>query len=183
LSASTGNQAEEFVWAKQLGGALQDYAYDVAVDAGGNIYTVGHFQGTGDFDPGPDTFNLTSAGSTDAFICKLDSAGNLVWVKQLGGTLGDEAYALKVAVDAGGNVYTVGFFQGVAEFDPGPGTFILTSAGSRDAFVWKLNSAGALVWAKQLGGLSDEYADGVALDAMGNLYCVGWFYNWTVPSS
>src|SRR5438552_13354363 len=43
------------------------------------------FYDTADFDPGPGTYNLTSAGSSDIFISKLDSAGNFTWAKRLGG--------------------------------------------------------------------------------------------------
>ncbi|MCH8890811.1 MAG: hypothetical protein IH827_07025, partial [Myxococcales bacterium] len=97
----------------------------MAVDAAGNVYTTGFFLGTADFDPGPGTFNLTSAGSVDVFVQKLDTAGNPVWAVGMGGTGTDQG--LGVAVDGAGNVYTSGFFQGTADFDPGPGTFNLTS--------------------------------------------------------
>ena len=67
-------QAQSFVWARAMGGASNDEATDVALDGSGNVYTVGKFQGTADFDPGAGTFNLTSAGSNDIFVSKLDSA-------------------------------------------------------------------------------------------------------------
>ena len=97
------------------------------MDASGNVYTTGYFQGTVDFDPGAGTFNLTSAGLQDIFISKLDAAGNFVWAKQLGGTLNDVGYS--IALDTSGNVYTTGFFRDTVDFDPGAGTFNLTPAG------------------------------------------------------
>ncbi len=162
-----------FIWARRLGGTDSDSPGGVALDTSGSVYTAGSFRGTADFDPGAGTFNLTSTGTWDAFIVKLDSAGNLAWAKQLGGTDGDVAFG--VALDAGGNVYTVGHFEETADFDPGPGTFDLTSVGYSDAFVSKLDSAGNFVWAKQLGGGSADHATGVALDAEGNVYIVGHF--------
>ena len=106
-------------------------------------------QGTGDFDPGAGTTNLTTNGSTvgdDVFVSKLDSAGDLVWAKNFGGT--EYAKGFSVAVDSSGNVYTSGEFEGTVDFDPGAGTANLTSSGSNsgnscclyadDVFVLKL---------------------------------------------
>lgn len=63
--------AGEFVWAKRLGGSDSDTASDVAVDSVANIYTGGRFAETADFDAGPGTYGLVSAGGADAFISKL----------------------------------------------------------------------------------------------------------------
>ena len=87
-----------------FGGTLLNKAYGIAVDSSGNIYTTGRTAGTADFDPGAGTANLTSNGQTDVFVSKLDSSGNYVWAKNLGGTNYDWGQA--VAVDSSGNVYT-----------------------------------------------------------------------------
>ena len=163
----------DFVWAKQLGSTSWEYARDVAVDAAGNVYTVGSFNGTVDFDPGAGVFNLTSLGNDDVFVSKLDSNGDFVWAKQLGSTDSERAEGL--AVDAAGNVYTVGSFRATVDFDPGAGVSNLTPAGSNDVFVSKLDSNGDFVWAKQLGGTDYENAQGVAVDGSGNVYTVGYF--------
>ena len=171
------DSAGNFVWARQLGGINTDIGRGVAVDAGGSVYTIGEFQGTADFDPGPGTLNLTSAGQRDVFVSKLDSAGNFVWAKQLGGSNTDRGRA--VALDAAGNVHATGLFSRTVDFDPGPGTFNLTAAGSNfssDVFVWKLDSGGNLVWAKQLGGTESDRGHGVALDAGGDVYTTGFFF-------
>ncbi len=57
-----------------MGGSSFDQGRGVAVDAGGNVYTTGHFRGTVDFDPGAGVTNLISAGSEDVFVQKLDAA-------------------------------------------------------------------------------------------------------------
>jgi len=173
LAATHGAHAADFVWAGRMGGASQESANGVAVDASGNVYTVGRFSGTVDFDPGPGTYNLTSAGVHDVFVSKFTSAGKFVWAKRLGGA-SDEAPS-DLTVDASGNVYTVGRFSDTVDFDPGPGTYNLTSAGEYDVFVSKLTSAGNFVWAKRLGGASNETATGVAVDGSGNVYTVGFF--------
>ena len=81
--------SQNFQWAKKMGGTSNDYGNSIALDSGGNVYSTGYFQGTVDFNPGAGTFNLTSAGSNDIFISKLDASGNFVWAKQLGGTSSD----------------------------------------------------------------------------------------------
>ncbi len=164
--------AGNFIWAKQLGGTLTDEGRSVTIDAVGNVYTIGSFNGTGDFDPGAGTFNLTSSGGSDVFVSKLDAAGDFVWAKKLGGTVIDIGYG--ITVDAAGNVYTTGYFQGTADFDPGAGTFNLSSTGGLDVFVSKLNASGDFVWAKQLGGATDDEANSITLDAAGNVYTTGY---------
>ena len=148
-------QSVNFKWAKQMGGTGADAGgSSVTVDAAGNVYTTGGFGGTADFDPGPGTYNLTSAGTYDMFISKLDSSGNFIWAKQLGGT-GADAAGASIAVDADGNVYTTGGFVGTADFDPGPGVFTLSAIGNfrtKASFVLKLDADGNFIWAKQTGG-------------------------------
>jgi hypothetical protein len=138
---STGN----FVWAGQLGALPRG----VVVHPNGDVYTIGFFTDTNDFDPGPGTFFLTPLGDSDGFVSKLDSAGNFVWAGQLGGP--NRVRPWEVVVDSNGDVYTAGRFTGTVDFDPGPGTFYLTSS-EETGFVCKLDSAGNFVWAGQLGG-------------------------------
>jgi len=153
-----------FVWAKQMGGALNDRGYSIAVDGSGNVYTTGYFQDTVDFDPGPGTFNMTSAGLEDIFVSKLDLLGDFVWTKQMGGTSDDNSNS--IAVDGSGNVYTTGRFFGTADFNPGAGIFMLTSAGNWDIFISKLDLLGNFVWAKQMGGISLDKGTSIAIRAL-----------------
>ena len=62
--------SQNFEWVSTSGGAGIDIGQSIVVDASGNSYTTGSFEGTVDFDPGAGTFNLTSAGLTDIFIQK-----------------------------------------------------------------------------------------------------------------
>jgi hypothetical protein len=78
---------------------------------------------------------------------------NLSWAKHMGGT-GSQSVGNSIATDASGNVYTTGTFNGTVDFDPGVGVFDLSSGGiavSEDIFITKLNAAGQLIWAKQMG--------------------------------
>ena len=162
-----------FVWAKAMGGTSADASKSILIDASGNVYTTGLFRGTCDFDPGAGVSNLTSAGTDEIFISKLDASGNFLWAKRIGGTSGDRG--LSIVVDGSGNVYTTGYFQGTVDFDPGAGVSNLTSAGSYDIFISKLNSSGTFVWAKAIGSTYDEQGTSIALDASGNVYTTGFF--------
>jgi hypothetical protein len=161
-----------FVWAKQLGGTNADiYDYSIAIDATGNLYTSGTFKGTVDLDPGAGSYVLSSVGVYDIFINKLDAAGNFVWAQQLGGAGDDAAYS--IVLDGSGNIYTSGSFSGTADFDPGPGSYTLTTIGVNNAFVNKLDASGNFLWAKQWGGTAGS-ASSIALDATG-IYTTGYF--------
>ncbi|RLA18403.1 MAG: hypothetical protein DRQ62_13620 [Gammaproteobacteria bacterium] len=163
-----------FIWVKQMGGTSSDKGFSIATDANGNIYTTGQFLNTVDFDPGAGTFNLTSAGSSDIFVLKLDNNGDFIWAKQMGGTIDDMGLAL--AVDNNGNVYTTGFFLNTVDFDPGAGIANLSSVGgSRDMFIQKLDTSGNFIWVKQMGGSGDDGGLSIATDADGNIYSTGNF--------
>src|SRR5258705_4310265 len=148
LMIALTTKSQTLSWAKQLGGIANDEGYSIAVDASGNVYTTGYFTGTVDFDPGPGTTNLTAIGLEDAFVLKMNAVGNIVWAKQFGGSSSD--FGRSIAVDASGNVYTTGGFNGTVDFDPGPAIVNLSSAGGWDIFISKLNASGNFVWVKQL---------------------------------
>jgi hypothetical protein len=168
------------IWAKSFGGDDAIYSKSIAVDSSGNVYTAGHFIGTADFDPGPGTTNLITVSAPsvfnyDVFVSKLDSSGNFIWAKSFGGSLLD--YGNSIAVDSSGSIYTTGFFRGIADFNPGAGVTNLTAVGEEDAFVSKLDSSGALLWAKRFGGGVTTQAYSITVDSSGNVYTTGDFSN------
>ncbi|MCC6698654.1 MAG: SBBP repeat-containing protein, partial [Candidatus Hydrogenedentes bacterium] len=167
------------VWAVAVGGTLADVGNAIAVDGSGNVFVTGYFTGTVDFDPGAGTYSLTSSSnSIDIFVLKLDSSGAFIWACGLGcpdvaGNHDDRGHA--IAADASGNVYVTGRYHNTVDFDPGAGTQNLTSNGNNDIFVCKLDADGALVWAKGMGGASEEYGYGIAVDSAGNVFITGTF--------
>lgn len=162
-----------FIWAKQLSGLDFENGLAMAVDGAGNVFTSGYFYGTTDFNPGAGVFNLTALGQYDAFVSKLDASGNFLWAKQFSGNLMERGSA--VAADASGNVIVFGFFEGTTDFDPGIGTYFLTSAGNADVFISKLDASGNLMWVKQMGGTSNDISTDMTLDASGNILSTGHF--------
>lgn len=162
-----------FVWAKNIGGSTSDFGRAMAVDANGNVFLTGYFDGTSDFDPNGGTINLTSTGLYDIFVAKLDVNGNYSWAKNLGGSTFDVGNS--IVLDASGNIYTTGYFGSTADFDPGTGTVNLTSTGANDIFISKLDGAGNFVWAKNMGGTSNDIGFSIAIDASGDIYSTGTF--------
>ncbi|MGB1037859.1 MAG: SBBP repeat-containing protein, partial [Bacteroidia bacterium] len=162
----------DFVWAKKMGGSLNDYGRSITYDGFGNIITTGYFSGTVDFDPNSGTHQLISFGY-DVFVQKMDTSGNFIWAKHVGSSSSD--YGRGIVTDKDGDVYVTGYFVGTCDFDPGTGTANLTSAGGRDVFVLKLDSSGSYVWAKNMGGTSNDYGQSVVVDHQKNVYSTGYF--------
>jgi PKD-like domain/Secretion system C-terminal sorting domain/Beta-propeller repeat len=167
-----------FVWVKRLAGSLSSGGESSLIaDESGNVYVTGEFINTDDFDPGSAVYNLTTFGGHDIFILKLNSDGDFVWAKSIGGEEWDSG--LSIALDSAENVYVTGIFRADADFDPGSGIFILSACGGqydRDAFILKLNSDGDFVWAKSIGDCFDNITStGIAVSAAGEVYTTGWF--------
>ncbi len=168
--------AGHFVWAKQIcGGGIGNYGigYGITVDAFANVYVIGRFEGTADFDPDTGVYNLTAAHAYDVFILKLDSAGKFIWARSLGG-IGYE-YGYSIAVDKYQNVYSTGTFEQTADFDPGSGVYNLSVTAGSYVFVSKLDSLGDFVWAKLVGGSNSGTGTSIALDDSGNVFATGYF--------
>ncbi len=145
--------------------------FGVAVDLEGNVYCAGRTNGSmGEANGGGRLY--------DAFVMKLSPQGKVLWVKQLGavtrvpgGSTAGNDECRSVAVDSLGNVYCAGRTSSALGEAAG---------GNYDAFVMKLDSSGALIWLKQLGGVTmsgkstqnDEF-QGITIDRSGAAYCVG----------
>ena len=121
------------LWAKKAGGTSDDETFSVAVDTSGNSYVAGWFASL-TITFGSNT--LTNVGSSDLFLAKYDTNGNVIWAKSAGGTNYDYTYS--VTVDASGNSYVAGYFKSPTITFVSPA---LTNAGGYDMFIVK--NAGA----------------------------------------
>lgn len=167
------NSAGSLIWAFKLGSSGLDWAYGLGIDNSGNLIVCGKYTGTVDFDPSSSVANLI-ASNTDIFIAKYSSSGSYIWAAGIGGAGG--GIANEIAIDANNNIYTTGYFGGTIDFDPGVGSYSITAIGTGDAFISKLSSTGAFVWAKGFGGTSITNGSGIAVDNSGNLYASGQYY-------
>jgi VCBS repeat-containing protein len=161
------------VWVRALdpGAGLATHANDVTLDASGNVWVTGDFQGTSAYTGGG---SLTSAGGSDVFLLKTDGGGNALSLQRVGGTGNDVGQGITVNTTTG-DVLVTGSFMGGVDFDPGAGTFTLNSAGSGDAFVLRLNGSGGFQGAARLGGGGGDTGSDVAVDAAGNVWVTGDF--------
>ncbi len=162
------------IWAKAFGGSNTDIPAGLGIDNTGNVYISGWYSGAIDLDPSAATYSFF-VGSIEIFVNKLDASGNFVWGASMGSGANDKATSMWV--DATGNVYTVGTFEAMADFDPSAGVFQLTPAGSSgsDIFVSKLTSSGAFAWAVNMGGIGTDIPYGVCVDGLLNVYVTGNF--------
>lgn len=166
----------DLVWAAQVGGGTVRI-FGMDVDAAGDIYCTGYFQGTADMDPGVGVVALTATGAADLFILKLNADGSFGWARQIGDAGNEVGYSL--VLDDAGNITLAGVFAGTVDMDPGAGTTELTAVGYSEMFLVKLDPTGDLIWARQFStttpGGGQEEAVEHTIDSDGNLLITGWF--------
>ena len=155
-------------WVANGGGSGTDVGNAIAVDAAGNSYVAGYFNGTATFG----TNTLTSAGNTDIFITKQDSNGQLLWARRAGGPGYDAAKG--IAVDALGNCYVTGAYEGEASFNGSTSLTNTSPTSYADVFLAKYDAAGTLVWARSAGvEFANDEGTAVAVDSAGNVLVAG----------
>ena len=161
------------IWIKSMGAGQRDEGLAIDQDGSGNLIIAGEFRKTVDFDPGPSVLELTSIGSSDAYVLKLNRNGNFIWAKSMGGK--SNVWASQIAADKDNNVYLIGGFRDTADFDPGISNYNLISVGDEDIFIQKLDSNGNFLWAKSVGGIEQDIGFSLSLDNSGNVYVCGEF--------
>jgi uncharacterized delta-60 repeat protein len=160
------NPAPSWGWAQRAGGTGAMGQYSIS-DAAGNLYVTGTFGGT--MTLGGTT--LTSQGwGKDVFVAKYNSAGTLQWAQRYGGNDSEEARGM--ALDAQGNLYLTGAYEGTSVW----GATTLTLPGFSNMFVTKLDAQGAVQWARapQTRGYQG-YGEDIKTDAQGNVFVTGWY--------
>lgn len=120
-------------WARLIGGAEEEAVSDAAVDAMGNVYVAGYFQGAVSF--GDDV--LIASGESDAFLVKLSASGDYIWSRQLGDIRHETAYSLVVNSEGEAFIATL-------EMEDDMSSMAMS--------LRKYDPEGALLWDKPLGG-------------------------------
>jgi hypothetical protein len=143
-----------------------DHLQDVAVDGSGNVY-VTHSANPSGTSLNPNVF---------AVVTKLDPAiGATVWSDTFGNTGSNNINTGRgIKADAAGNIFVTGTFTGAVDFNPGTGTYTLTSPKVRgqyvqEGFVVELTTANSFVWAKEITAMPND----LAIDGSDNVYTTG----------
>jgi hypothetical protein len=162
-----------FIWAKGIGGLGIDYASSIVVDQDSNVFIAGSFEGVVDFDPGFTTHQISGNSVQDAFILKLDRAGNFKTVYSCGDIGVDFCTDLKI--DNQGNLLVSGSFEFQVDFNSTNSNDTLSSSGSSDAFILKVDSNLSVIWVKKVGGTMSDEIFALEIDDIGNIYLAGAF--------
>ena len=170
------NAAGVRIWATYYGGAQIDRANSIAIDPDGNIYLAGSTNSSsGIASPGVmgagGAFQPSLSGSTDAFLLKLDAAGNRLWSTYYGGN-GDDV-ANSVSCDAAGNVCIGGITQSFSGIASNGAYQTAHGLAGLDAFLVKFDKDGNRLWGTYFGGPGHDWGYGVSNDALGNIYLTG----------
>jgi hypothetical protein len=156
-----------------LGGSADDVTTGIAVDGSGSAYISGYTYST-DYPKAGTPYQTSNKGQTDAFVSKFSPDGSsLVYSTYVGGS--DYEYCRGIAVDSAGSAYVVG--------DTSSTNFPVTTGAAQtayggdpsDAFVLKLSADGStLLYSTYLGGNDLEIGSGIAVDAVGSAYVIGF---------
>lgn len=163
------------LWGTYYGGTLNEVAQASASFSNTFVYFSGFTTATGTVLATVGSHQISSGGSNDAFLVKLNSAnGTRVWGTYYGGAGVDKAYGC--ATDAADNVYLCGETTGSS------GTIIATPSAQQPttniataAFLAKFNSSGVRQWGTYYGGHSNiEAGFSCAPDGLGNVFLCGY---------
>lgn len=177
------------LWVRQFASSngAEDTCNGAGIDQDGNIYCGGSTKGF--MEANPDRYDGTERQATDsdydAFVMKLNSNGDLLWVKQFGTAKDD--YCSNIAVSPEGNVYCGSRTKGALgdEVTGGSETHneALDANGvdqNSDIYMAKISTYGQVLWKRQIGAnaypIEADFADscgGVAIDQLENVTCAG----------
>jgi hypothetical protein len=166
-----------FVWARQFGGTGFELATDMKVKKTGDVYLVGNFEGTADFDPDTEAeFTLTAGANLNAgFLVHVNADGEFVSAAKTAETTSFMT-SLGVDLDTDNAAYITGFFAGTGSFDLADGsteTFIAPAIGL--GYVVKVLENGDLAWAKAIDSDLGSLGYNIAVNASNTIVTTGYY--------
>ncbi len=172
--------SHEYTWTSSFDSAPDGTSECIAttIDPNGCILCVGTYSGTVDFDPGQGVDERTDQGQGDVFVTKLNPDGSVQWTRTFNNASPDYIKEKDIATDTSGNVYIVGTFRWITDFDPAGQGDCHKARGLSDLFLTMLHSDGSYGWTITLGGQTDNsqvIGKSVCVDYQGNVYLTGYF--------
>jgi gliding motility-associated-like protein len=152
-----------------IGGTGDDFLE--AIDARNyEVFIAGNTSGSEGL--ATDTSFMTGpVGSTDCFVAKLDTLGQILWSSYLGGSGEDSATVCKF--DTLGNTFLGGVTNSPDLFASASAAPLVDYSGGMDGFIAKFDTAGQVVWSTYFGGAEDDYLDDLHIDSLLNIYACG----------
>jgi Secretion system C-terminal sorting domain len=164
-------------WVHSLEGNIDQPNRLLSRDVIGNIFTIGNFGGAVDCDPSLENnilvCNDTSTIKNDFFVTKFDNNGNFLWAKQIGGI--NSECVETITTDQSNNLYLLGSFYEVTDFDPSEQTYELNAMGIKNTFILKLDWNGNFVWVKNLIASNIDLQKSIIIDSNNNIIIAGNF--------
>ncbi len=157
------------IWITYFGSTGGDFSYDVKTDSLNNI-VIGGTSISPTLYTTASSFQQTMAGSTDAFIARFSSKGNLKFSTFYGGTGPEDIHAL--AIDKNCNIIGVGGSNSL-NLNTSPGCFQNVTNGGMEVYVIKLDSTGQRIFSTYMGSAGTDDAWGVCTDYLNYIYVSG----------
>jgi len=134
------NNQGDWKWAKRARSSRTDKPYQMSVDANKQVFVCGTSGNEMTFSNGL-VVDAQIPGDTtlSAWVAQIDGAsnnGDWVWAKMGGCSTDDDDRTGDICPDGFGNVYAIGFFEDLANFD---GTILDATGRKKDIFVWKMS--------------------------------------------
>jgi hypothetical protein len=162
------NSSGDIIWQKCLGGSSDDWAYSIAQTADGGFIVAGRScSNDGDVTGWHEGYDVDHRPISDYWVLKLNSSGDIIWQKSLGGSSYDWAWSIAQTTDGGFIV------AGYSYSNDGDVSGHHGMIGSADYWVVKLNSSGDIVWQKCLGGSNYDIARSIAQTSDGGFIVAG----------
>jgi hypothetical protein len=163
------DQEGGFVWATKAGGTEYDEVTSIVNDNSGNSYITGSYRS----DPmcfGSTTFSIVHPYTSDLFLAKYDSSGNVVWATATGGTYADIGYDMTIRDSS---LFLLGtYMSSVIPF--GTTTLTNSSGNEIETFITNFDLNGNVVWAKSIQGPGHNTGNGISANAT-SLFVTGSF--------
>jgi Collagen triple helix repeat (20 copies) len=154
-------------WANKAGRGILNFLTSISSDRNGNSYITGILTGTSASAFG--IHQILSIDVLDIFVAKIDTNGNWLWARNVGGMSDDDVEAgIDVQTDFEGNAYVTGIFQDVATF----GSITITASADGDNFIAKIDPSGNWLWVLHS---SDAVGGSIGIDCYGSIYSAGAF--------